>query len=130
MRSLLSTAMFGILLTAGNHAKAAKCLRFGAQVGFEQLAEIRGILAGHSGLNPWLQADSDGYTALMVAAHFGHEAVAKLLLQHGADFNVASHEGDTALMVAAHFLAMRPWPSSCCSTVLMSMWQVTRVTPH
>ena len=37
----------------------------------------------------------------MGAALGGHEAVAKLLLQHGADVRAASNHGDTALMCAA-----------------------------
>ena len=37
----------------------------------------------------------------MFAAQGGHEAMAKLLLQHGADVAAASNDGDTALMLAA-----------------------------
>jgi ankyrin repeat protein len=33
----------------------------------------------------------DGFTALGLAAYFGHEAVALLLLEHGADVNQAAH---------------------------------------
>jgi ankyrin repeat protein len=46
-------------------------------------------------------ASNDGITALMLAAHGGHEAVAQLLLQHGADVAAASNAGGTALMLAA-----------------------------
>ena len=43
----------------------------------------------------------DGFTALMCAAGGGHEAVAQLLLQHGADVTAAENDGSTALMCAA-----------------------------
>ena len=57
----------------------------------------------------------------MCAAERGHEAVAQLLLQHGADVTAARNDGGTALMCAAAKVAMRPWPSCCCSTV--PMWR-------
>ena len=37
----------------------------------------------------------------MVAAQGGHEAVTKLLLDHGADAAAADNDGQTALMLAA-----------------------------
>ena len=46
-------------------------------------------------------ASNDGFTALMLAALGGHEAVAQLLLQHGADVAAAKNNGFTALMLAA-----------------------------
>ena len=42
-----------------------------------------------------------GVTALMSAALGGHEAVAQLLLQHGADVMAAANDGSTALIFAA-----------------------------
>ena len=45
--------------------------------------------------------NSHGFTALMAAAQHGHEAVAKLLLDHGADVAAADSNGVTALMAAA-----------------------------
>ena len=41
------------------------------------------------------------HSALMCAAVGGHEAVAQLLLQHGADVAAARNDGRTALMCAA-----------------------------
>ena len=46
-------------------------------------------------------ADGDGNTALILAARCGHEAVAKLLLDHGADVAAADNHGNTALIFAA-----------------------------
>ena len=48
-----------------------------------------------------MAASNNGSTALMLAALRGHEAVAQLLLQHGADVAAASNNGSTALMLAA-----------------------------
>ena len=66
----------------------------------------------------------DGFTALMCAALGGHEAMAQLLLQHGADVAAAMNNGSdvcTALMLLLLKVAMRPWPSCCYSTV--PMWR-------
>ena len=49
----------------------------------------------------WRQQGNDGATALMLAALGGHEAVAQVLLQHGADVAAADNNGGTALMGAA-----------------------------
>ncbi|MBQ9579018.1 MAG: ankyrin repeat domain-containing protein [Ottowia sp.] len=47
-------------------------------------------------------ADGDsGETALMFAAHGGHEAVVGFLLQRGADARLAAQDGNTALLLAA-----------------------------
>ena len=45
-------------------------------------------------------ADGDGNTALILAARCGHEAVAKLLLDHGADVAAADNHGNTAWIFA------------------------------
>jgi hypothetical protein len=46
-------------------------------------------------------ATTDGYTALMAAAHFGHKAIVAKLLDEGADANAERDDGVTALMLAA-----------------------------
>ena len=46
-----------------------------------------------------LQVAQEGWTA-MVAAQCGHEAVTKLLLDHGADVAAAAKNGATALVLA------------------------------
>ncbi|MDA8576048.1 ankyrin repeat domain-containing protein, partial [Candidatus Marinamargulisbacteria bacterium] len=43
----------------------------------------------------------NGSTALMIAAQKGHEEIVKLLLEKGADANLAQNNGCTALMLAA-----------------------------
>ena len=45
---------------------------------------------------------SEGWTALMAACNFGHEQVARALLENGADRNMAV-SGWTALMFAKHY---------------------------
>ena len=44
-----------------------------------------------------------GMTALMRAAHYGHERVVRALLEHGADPNVTRNDRFTALALAAFF---------------------------
>lgn len=44
--------------------------------------------------------DKEGDTPLIEAARFGHDGVAKLLLERGADVTVKNNEGKTALMYA------------------------------
>lgn len=44
---------------------------------------------------------SGGKTALQVAAHQGHAAIVKLLLQAGASVNASDNDGDTCLHYAA-----------------------------
>eukprot|EP00438_Fugacium_kawagutii_P029283 Skav207061 [mRNA] locus=scaffold709:274696:275065:+ [translate_table: standard] len=84
MRSLLSTTMLPVLLANDDYARARRCLLLGAQVGSEQLEAIRRSLACESGRRAWLGRGNNGSTALMFAAGGGHEAVAMLLLEHGA----------------------------------------------
>ena len=49
-----------------------------------------------------VEAERDnGTTALMCAAHGGHEAVVEQLLTHGADVAAAMDDGFTALICAA-----------------------------
>ena len=45
--------------------------------------------------------NSDGQTALMLAAYSGHKDTVKLLLKHGAFINVIDKFGDSALSWAA-----------------------------
>ncbi len=44
--------------------------------------------------------DRHGQTALMVAAHEGHQATVECLLRHGASLNVRAKFGRSALMLA------------------------------
>lgn len=44
---------------------------------------------------------SGGKTSLQVAAHQGHSAIVKMLLQAGASVNASDNDGDTCLHYAA-----------------------------
>jgi ankyrin repeat protein len=44
--------------------------------------------------------NQSGKTALMLAALFGHEEVAKLLLSRGANPEIADKQGNTAMSLA------------------------------
>jgi ankyrin repeat protein len=44
--------------------------------------------------------DRYGQTALMVAAHGGHESLVEMLIEHGADLNVTAKYHLSALMLA------------------------------
>ncbi|KAI5917713.1 ankyrin repeat-containing domain protein [Camillea tinctor] len=61
-------------------AKASSLLRIASCTGITQLVDV--ILERMSGVN---EVDGDGYTALHFAAGYGYQAVAKLLLDRGAD---------------------------------------------
>ena len=100
IKSLLSTTMLRIVLQNGDFAATARCLRFGAQLTTEHLAEIARSFES-AGQEAWLRAETDGCTALMSAAQGGQEAVTRLLLEHRADVNAARSDGYTALMLAA-----------------------------
>ena len=125
MQSLLSTAMFQLLVARGEITAAAKCCLYGADVGSEQLREICHSFQHEAERKDWLNnllmktsdasaaqlalqlgadakaVDNNGETALMFAARFGHEAAAKLLLEHGAEVKASRNDGLTALMAAA-----------------------------
>jgi ankyrin repeat protein len=58
------------------------------------------LLLGSEGIKPDSK-DSNGYTPLMWAAGYGHEAVAELLLKKGADVEAKDNNGRTALYGAA-----------------------------
>ena len=120
IQSLLSTAVLKLLLARGQHAAAAKCCLHRADVSSEQLTEICNSFMQETGRKLWLNcllldasnastaqllldlgadagANNEGVTALMM----GHEAVAKLLLEHGADARPATNNGVMALRAAA-----------------------------
>ena len=125
MKSLLSTTVLQVLMARGDFASAATCCLQGADVSSEQLAEICSSFAAATERRAWLnsmllqasnpsiaqlllekgadvEAERDnGTTALMCAAHGGHEAVVEQLLTHGADVAAAMDDGFTALMCAA-----------------------------
>ena len=46
------------------------------------------------------QTKNDGYTPLLIAAEKGHAAVARLLLERGAEVNQAKYNGCTPLLIA------------------------------
>ena len=125
MKSLLSTTVLKVLMARGDFAPAATCCLQGADVSSEQLTKICNSFAAETERRAWLNsmllqasnlstaklllekgadveaAQTDGVTALMLAAQGGHEAVAQLLLQHSADVAAARNDGATALMYAA-----------------------------
>ena len=49
------------------------------------------------------EANSAGYTPLMMAAHHGHCATAEMLLNAGAEVNQKERSGRTALWIASVF---------------------------
>ena len=66
-----------------------------------QLEALRLLLAAPGGEAAAIQADEDGDTALSEAASGGCTAEARLLLQHGADPNLANNDGNSPLIAAA-----------------------------
>jgi hypothetical protein len=61
---------------------------------------VSGLLARGANVNA---VTSDGFTALMLAAFYGHtEIVSALLSREGIDVNAADSDGHTALMSAVH----------------------------
>jgi ankyrin repeat protein len=52
----------------------------------------------------------NGFTALCIAAHRGHEHVVRALVQEfGADVNQVTEDGATALYAAAHGVRRSTW---------------------
>ena len=72
-------------------------LRWGRE-GFCFSGRVRSLLAAGTGLN---KKNSDGATALMVAASKGHVEIVKALLVAKADVNAKESDGYTALMMAS-----------------------------
>ena len=126
MKSLLSTTVLQLLMVRGEHAAAAKCCLYGADVVSEQLTEICNGFEHETERTQWLNrvlvqarvasvtklllelgadanaARDDGFTALMGAAVGGYEAVAQMLLEHRANIDAVAHNGnDFALKCAA-----------------------------
>ena len=66
-----------------------------------QLEALRLLLAAPGGEAAVNQQNADGDTALSMAARSGCTAEARLLLQHGADPNLAGNDGDSPLIRAA-----------------------------
>ena len=66
-----------------------------------QLEALRLLLAAPGGEAAAIKADEDGETALHMAALSGCTAEARLLLQHGADPNLADNKGNSPLIRAA-----------------------------
>ena len=73
--------------------------------------------------------NSDGGTALMLAASNGHERVVELLLRHGAEINLQNSDGGTALMLAAG-KATSGWSSCCCGTARRSTCRTATAAPR
>ena len=68
-------------------------------VSYKGHLEIVKLLLRH-GADPNLRDESDGWSALRVAAKYGHFEVVKTLLQHNADPNIKDRHGATPLLVA------------------------------
>lgn len=68
---------------------------------------------------------SGGKTSLQVAAHQGHSAIVKLLLQAGASVNASDNDGDTCLHYAAfgNQPEVRPW----CFSLIYAFYCFTNV---
>jgi hypothetical protein len=65
---------------------------------------VVGVIASlNQGADVNLQSESNGYTPLTWASSRGHTEVVRLLLEAGADVNVAANDGQTALMRAADY---------------------------
>ena len=47
------------------------------------------------------QDDISGWTALMQATYYGHKAVSRLLIDHGANVNIQAKNGCTAFDIAS-----------------------------
>lgn len=126
IQSLLSTALLQFFLAHEFHVAAARCCAHGACFSEDQfqqiyprlpenqqpvwLGQLLNVNARDLRLDTvhfllHLGADTETVyhdtTALMRAAAGGHEAVARMLLEHGANVEKADDHGTTALMRAA-----------------------------
>ena len=57
----------------------------------------------------------DGWTALHLAAFFGHPKIAELLLARGADARARSHNPTATRRCTRHSPAITRWSRGCCS---------------
>ena len=56
------------------------------------------LLKEHADVN--IQTN-DGWTALMIASHYGHTQAVEQLLKENADINTQNKEGETSLIIAS-----------------------------
>ena len=75
---------------------------------------LKGYIEGPNSLNS--KANRNGKTALIVAARKGLVAMARLLLNAGADKDLADHVGNTALICATRAPSIIPFFP--CSSVI------------
>ena len=122
-QALLSSALLQLCLMHNDYAAAAKCCEKGACFTKEQFAQINTHVREEDRFS-WLskmlilstthnRLDIVGlllqsevcievvHVCLALAAQYGHEAVAKLLLENGANVNVAAADSLTSLIYAA-----------------------------
>jgi ankyrin repeat protein len=62
--------------------------------------DVRALESELSAVGSVDSLDSHGQTALMLAAHAGHQAIVECLLRHGANLDVRAKFGLSALMLA------------------------------
>src|SRR5208283_3865268 len=65
------------------------------------LADVKRLLSQGADAN----AETNGWTALMVASGEGHTEIVKLLLDKGVDINAKTNDGETALIKACNTIS-------------------------